>query len=477
MTASFPIAVPTTPDLRGDIADNIANFLSADINASVTTIPVDDTTGFPSAGVASIQRIGGTGLIEVFSYTGKTANSFTGVTRNFNGAGADPYSEDDIVHLYWVADHHNRHVEETIAVAQNVTNRFGLGTNIVVPAGLTFAIQRTSNQLVFGTTNTITLNMAVPSASRVYTAPDVGGDADFILTAGAQEISGAKTFQSSKLLLQEASGVDVATIAVAALAASRIYTVPDSGAAASFVMTEGNQTINGTKTFTGLSFVNLDLGSSGVAGSLDIFPTTAVKGKLNFVAADSAGDTITTITNASQAGARTYTIPDAGASASFVMTAGAQSIAGIKTFTGQLIGKGTATNDSPAAGDIGEVIESYQARINLPATGVFGDLTSIALTAGNWVIDMVADCNCPATVTEFDFGISTTAGDDSTGLLIGDSLVSPRRTYAVGNRDAYAIPGFEVKLAGSTTYFLKYRAAYGSTAPQSSGRLTATRIR
>lgn len=36
---------------------------------------------------------------------------------------------------------------------------------------------------------------------------------------------------------------------------------------------------------------------------------------------------------ASQGGARTYTIPDAGASASFVMTAGTQSIGGAKTFT------------------------------------------------------------------------------------------------------------------------------------------------
>jgi hypothetical protein len=58
---------------------------------------------------------------------------------------------------------------------------------------------------------------------------------------------------------------------------------------------------------------DLDLGSSGTAGSLDVFPATAAKGKLSFVAADSAGDTTTTVTNASQAGARTYTIPDAGA--------------------------------------------------------------------------------------------------------------------------------------------------------------------
>ena len=39
------------------------------------------------------------------------------------------------------------------------------------------------------------------------------------------------------------------------------------------------------------------------------------------------------IVNAAQAGARTYTIPDAGASASFIMTKGAQTFAAIQTFT------------------------------------------------------------------------------------------------------------------------------------------------
>jgi hypothetical protein len=87
----------------------------------------------------------------------------------------------------------------------------------------------------------------------------------------------------------------------------------------------------------GARLTDLDLGLSGTAGSLDIFPTTAAKGKLRITAADSAGDTTTSIVNASQAGARTYTIPDAGASASFVMTEGAQTVNGNKAFGGSII--------------------------------------------------------------------------------------------------------------------------------------------
>ena len=59
---------------------------------------------------------------------------------------------------------------------------------------------------------------------------------------------------------------------------------------------------------------------------------TPASGILHIKSTDNAGDTTTVITNASQAAARTYTIPDAGTNASFVMTEGAQDINGIKTF-------------------------------------------------------------------------------------------------------------------------------------------------
>ena len=54
---------------------------------------------------------------------------------------------------------------------------------------------------------------------------------------------------------------------------------------------------------------------------LRIFPVTGSKGSLVLAATASAGDTVTTITNASQAAGRTYTIPDSGATASeFLLT-------------------------------------------------------------------------------------------------------------------------------------------------------------
>lgn len=114
----------------------------------------------------------------------------------------------------------------------------------------------------------------------------------------------------------------------------------DSGA-----ITTGAQSFAGTKTFEGdvvvsgalttssVSQTNVVGGASGTAGSLQVYPTTAAKGKTSITAADNAGNTTTTIRTAEQSGARIYTVPDAGGNTEFVMAAGAQTIAGVKTFS------------------------------------------------------------------------------------------------------------------------------------------------
>ena len=84
----------------------------------------------------------------------------------------------------------------------------------------------------------------------------------------------------------------------------------------------------------------LDSGISGTAGLLEVFPSTAAKGKLSIAAVDSTGDTDTRITNAAQAGARTYTIPDALASAEFLMGANLVAV--------------TATTDGTGTGTIAD---------------------------------------------------------------------------------------------------------------------------
>lgn len=77
-------------------------------------------------------------------------------------------------------------------------NFVDLTTNQSVDGTKTFldpiTIDPVSNQLVLGNTNTITINASAPAASRVITIPDVGTNADVVLTEGNQTISGNKVF-------------------------------------------------------------------------------------------------------------------------------------------------------------------------------------------------------------------------------------------------------------------------------------------
>lgn len=71
---------------------------------------------------------------------------------------------------------------------------------------------------------------------------------------------------------------------------------------------------------------------SNIDETFTLMAPTTNTGALVLKAVASAGNFNTQIQNASQAAARVYTIPDAGANASFVQTEGAQTINGIKTF-------------------------------------------------------------------------------------------------------------------------------------------------
>lgn len=70
-----------TPPWGGFIAGTQSNFLNGGINNSVTTIVVNSTTGFSTAGALLIGS-------EYITYTGKTSTDFTGCVRGANGTTA-----------------------------------------------------------------------------------------------------------------------------------------------------------------------------------------------------------------------------------------------------------------------------------------------------------------------------------------------------------------------------------------------------
>lgn len=121
------------------------------------------------------------------------------------------------------------------------------------------------------------------------------------------------------------------------------------------------------------------------------------------------------------AASRVYTLLDAGAAANFVLSEGTATINGVKTFAGQLIGKGTVTNDSAAAGYFGEYKEIRTVASNNAGTSSqFFDANSILLSAGDWdVWAVITFVRNGATVTgSLGTGISGTTGNSGTGLTI-----------------------------------------------------------
>ncbi len=78
-----------------------------------------------------------------------------------------------------------------------VNHAIGVGTTAPAGNANTLHIAATSNQLVLGTGNRVILNAPTPAgSSRIFTLPDVSASPDIVVTEGAQTINGTKTFQT-----------------------------------------------------------------------------------------------------------------------------------------------------------------------------------------------------------------------------------------------------------------------------------------
>jgi hypothetical protein len=165
--------------------------------------------------------------------------------------------------------------------------------------------------------------------------------------------------------------------------------------------------LTASQVITGTTQINtLKIGTSGTIGAFNVFPTTAAKGSLRLLAADSAGDTVTTITNASQAGARTYTVPDAGASASFVMTEGAQTVNGAKAFGSAI----TPTGGVAAAGGFSVAPRGLHAQ-GVPATAATSGNDSTPSITETYIQSIFVPANMTIT------GVKVFNGSDVTGNI------------------------------------------------------------
>ena len=189
---------------------------------------------------------------------------------------------------------------------------------------------------------------------------------------------------------------------------------------------------------------NLQAGLSGTAGYLASYPATAARGSLRFVAANSAGDTVTQITNASQAAARTYTIPAAGPSSNFLMTnsGSSQTIA-----TGSLAL--TLGGLTVAAGNIAATLGSVAAGTTVTGgTGVVATTGNVTATTGNIVAGSDANAGelwaYPFTTAQGIFKIIPVDAGGAWNTIISNSSMGQSSTFSIPD-PASATATFVVK--------------------------------
>lgn len=154
---------------------------------------------------------------------------------------------------------------------------------------------------------------------------------------------------------------------------------------------------------------------------------------------------------------------------------------GVKTGTLQSTGvttlKGSATNDSASAGNMGEYISATAASTNFPTSPNRGDLTSISLTAGDWDVTVQAGAaQNSSNVNSWAIGVSTTSGNSSTGLTDGDTELFQNAPTSSTDCSA-TLSAVRFSLSSTTTVYLKYLAVYSSGTPKAYGRISARRVR
>jgi hypothetical protein len=138
---------------------------------------------------------------------------------------------------------------------------------------------------------------------------------------------------------------------------------------------------------------------------------------------------------------------------------------------------GTATNTSRAAGQVGETIESDIPSASAVAltTNTTANVTSVALTAGNWIIfGQVAFVEASGTITVAN---PVKGGSSATSASIEQTncFAVLATTSAANDTFVNAIPDRRVSLSGSATYYLVAFATFTGTSVKAYGRITALR--
>lgn len=133
---------------------------------------------------------------------------------------------------------------------------------------------------------------------------------------------------------------------------------------------------------------------------------------------------------------------------------------------------------SAAAGAIGELITSTVAAnttTGVGASGDYGSVTSVELTAGVWALTGTAGFS--ENGADLTIGLQVGVSDSATGSGMSEFDTQMITPMLAGGDPLLASPVVLVNIAATTTYHLNTRLWYTAGSPMHRGRLQARRIR
>lgn len=150
------------------------------------------------------------------------------------------------------------------------------------------------------------------------------------------------------------------------------------------------------------------------------------------------------------------------------------------TFTSTSGVIGTTTNDSAAAGSVGELLSTTVAVGSHVAlsTGATSNMTSVSLTAGDWDVtcNVVHELAGTTTVTILSAGLSTTTATVPT-IGLTDSAYFRQASAAPGGAITQTVGPHRVSLASTTTLFCAANDTFGTSTDFVYGVIRARRVR
>jgi hypothetical protein len=174
-----------------------------------------------------------------------------------------------------------------------------------------------------------------------------------------------------------------------------------------------------------------------------------------------------------QTASRSLSVPVLAANSSVVVAEQANTWTFAQTFLG-FVDASTA-----AAGKLGEEIKSTVAAAAVGATTVTANWTSIALTAGDWLVSALGIIKGGATGlttgTTAKMSVTTTTGADG----VSGSTMAQESILALLANGIFplTIPQVRIRVAAPTTLYLTGNVTYAAGTPTIDATLVATRIR